>query len=66
MNKPHTDLSSIVAIEDASSVENVNILEDWPLLPLKLSPYAVLDIYTRKVSATWLNPATDINDICRG
>jgi hypothetical protein len=30
MNKPYTDLGSIVAIEDASSFENVNILEDWP------------------------------------
>ncbi|KAF2803286.1 P-loop containing nucleoside triphosphate hydrolase protein [Mytilinidion resinicola] len=30
LNKPHTDLSSIVAIEDSASYENVNILEEWP------------------------------------
>ncbi|OCL14621.1 P-loop containing nucleoside triphosphate hydrolase protein [Glonium stellatum] len=30
MNRPHKDLSSIVAIEDASSFENINILKDWP------------------------------------
>ncbi|OCK85603.1 P-loop containing nucleoside triphosphate hydrolase protein [Lepidopterella palustris CBS 459.81] len=29
-NKPHTDLSSIVALEEAESFENVNILEEWP------------------------------------
>ncbi|KAF2492777.1 P-loop containing nucleoside triphosphate hydrolase protein [Lophium mytilinum] len=29
-NNPYTDLSSIVAIEDSASYENVNILEEWP------------------------------------
>lgn len=29
-NNPHTDLSSIVALEDGPAYENVNILEEWP------------------------------------
>jgi len=30
MNKPYTDLSLIVAIEDASLFKNIYILKDWP------------------------------------
>jgi len=30
MNKPHTDLSLIVAIKDASLFKNIHILKDWP------------------------------------
>jgi len=33
MNKPHTDLSSIVAIKDTSSFKNINILEDCKYTP---------------------------------
>jgi len=66
MNKPYTDLSLIVVIKDASLVKNINILKDWPLLLLKLLPYTILNIYIRKVSTTWLNPTTDINNISRG
>ena len=30
MNKPYTDLSSVVAIKDTFLFKNVNILKDWP------------------------------------
>jgi len=52
MNKPYTDLSLTIVIKDTSLVKNVNILKDWPLLLLKLLPYAVLNIYIRKVFVT--------------
>ena len=30
MSKPYTDLSSIVAIKDASLFKNVHIFKNWP------------------------------------
>ena len=66
MNKPYTDLSLTVIIKDTSLVKNINILKDQPPLLLKLLPYAVLDIYIRKISIAQLNPTMDINNIGKG
>jgi helicase required for RNAi-mediated heterochromatin assembly 1 len=61
-NNPHTDLSSVVALEEALDYENVDVLEDWPkadMMGLDRSQSAALRrIITKRLAIVQGPPGT--------